>query len=80
MTANAPASDGEPELAAIWPVALSRVEVEARAAQPGDGQILERMADGEDAQRLAAEVLALVLRRRRELELQGPLAGIRVWF
>ncbi|MCP5231008.1 MAG: hypothetical protein H6948_02765 [Zoogloeaceae bacterium] len=34
------------------------------------------MADGEDAQRLAAEVLALVLRRRRELELQGALAGM----
>src|SRR5690606_14445346 len=34
------------------------------------------MADGEDAQGLAAEVLALVLRRRRELELQCPLAGM----
>ena len=51
MTADAPARDGEAELAAIGPVALAGVEVEARATQPGDGQILERMADGEDAQR-----------------------------
>ena len=34
------------------------------------------MADGKDAQRLAAEVLALVLRRGCEFELQGTLAGV----
>ena len=45
-------------------------------AQPADGQILERMADGEDAQRLAGEVRALVLRRAGELELQGALASM----
>ena len=76
MAADATARDREAELFAIGAVALAGVEVEARATQPGDGQILERMADGEDAQRLAAEVLALVLRRRRELELQRPLAGM----
>ena len=76
MAPDAPARDRKAELAAIGPVALARVEVEARAVQPGDGQILERVADGEDAECLAAEVLALVLRRRRELELEGTLAGM----
>ena len=34
------------------------------------------MADGEDAQRLARKVLAVVLGRRGELELQSALAGV----
>jgi hypothetical protein len=76
MAPDAPARDGKAELATIGPVALPGVEIKACAAQPGDGKILKRMADGKDAQRLAAEVLALVLRRRRELELKGALAGV----
>ena len=34
------------------------------------------MPDREDPQRLAAELLALVLRRAHELELQSALAGM----
>jgi len=50
MTADASARDREAELATIGPVALAGIELKARAPQPGDGEILERMADGEDAQ------------------------------
>src|SRR5690606_27602753 len=67
---------GKAELAAIGAVALAGIDIEARPPQPGDGEILERMADGEDAKRLAAEVLPIVLRRRGELELQGALTGM----
>ena len=56
MAADAPARDREAELLAIRVVALAGVEIDARGAEPADGQILERMADGEDAQRLAGEV------------------------
>ena len=76
MTADASAGDREAELLAIRIIALAGVEIDAGGAEPADGQILERMADGEDAQRLAGEVGAIVLRRPGELELQGALAGM----
>ena len=76
MTADAAARDREAELLAIRVIALAGVEIDPGGAEPADGQVLERMADGEDAQRLAGEVRALVLRRAGELELQGALAGM----
>ena len=45
-----PGTSGEPELAAVRPVAAGGIEIEPGAAQPTDGQILERMAGSEDAQ------------------------------
>ena len=76
MAADAAAGDREAELVTVRPVALAGVEIEARpTAQPADGEVLERMADGEDAQRPAVELGALVLGRLGVLELQRPLAG-----
>ena len=74
MAADASAGDGEAELAAAGIAALPGVEIEAGAAQPAGGEILQRVADGEDAQGAAGEAGALVLRRVRILELQRPLA------
>ena len=51
MAANAPAGDREAELLAVG-LALAGVEIEAGGTQPADRQVLERMADREDAQRL----------------------------
>ena len=76
MTADAATGDREAELLAIRIIALAGVEIDPGSPEPEDGQILERMADGEDAQRAAGEVGALVLRRPGELELQGALAGV----
>jgi hypothetical protein len=74
MAADAPARDGEAELAAV--AALLGHQIEPRRPQPADGEILELMPDREDPQRSAGEVLALVLRRAGELELQRALAGM----
>jgi len=76
MAADTPARDREPELAAIWTVALLRVEIEPRAAQPADRELFQLVPDGEDAQQLAGKLLPLVFRRGSVLELQGPLAGM----
>jgi len=76
MTAYAPACDREAELAAIRPVALAGIEVKPGSAQPGDRQTLQRMTNGKDAQRLAGEILVIVLGRRRELELQGAFTSM----
>ena len=51
-------------------------QIDPGRAQPADRQILELMADGEDPQRLAAEVRALILGRTGELELQRAFAGM----
>src|SRR5690606_32616696 len=74
MATDATTGDGEAELIPIRPVALAGVEVQPRRPQPADGEILELMPDREDPQRPAGEVLALVLRRAREFELQRALA------
>ena len=71
-----PPATEKPNCSAVGPVALAGVEIEPGRAQPADRQVLQRMADGEDAQGPAAEIGALVLRRRGELELQRPLAGM----
>ena len=76
MTADATARDGKAELAAIGSIALAGVEVEAGGTQPDDGEILERMTDGEDAQRLAGESGTVILGCRSEFKLQGALAGV----
>ena len=76
MATDATARDGEAELIPIGPVALAGVEVEPRRPQPADRQILELMTDLEDAQRLAAEIRALILGRACELELQRAFAGM----
>jgi hypothetical protein len=73
MAADAPARDGEAELAAV---AFLGHQIEPRRPQPADGEILEFMPDREDPERPAGEILALVLRRARELELQRALAGM----
>src|SRR5690606_13874815 len=49
-------------------------ELEARAPQPGDGQILELMADRKDPQRATAKAGARILRRLHELKLQRAFA------
>jgi hypothetical protein len=69
VAADAPARDREAELLAVRATALAGVDVEAGAAQPPDRDVLQRVADGEDAQEAAAEPGALVLRRVGELEL-----------
>ena len=55
MAADAPARDREAELAAVGAVALLGVEIDPAAAQPADGEILELMPDGEDAQHAAGK-------------------------
>ena len=76
MTADAPAGDREAELLAVRAVALAGVEIEPGSPEPADREIFERVPDVENAQRLAGELLAFVLRRARELELQRALAGV----
>ncbi len=63
MAADAPAGDREAELAAVRPVAAGGVELEPGGAEPAGGEVLEQVAGGEDAQRLAVEVGAVVLGR-----------------
>src|SRR5690606_16521919 len=76
MTADTAIGDGESKLLTIGTIAFARVDVEASRTQPTDRQILKRMADGEDAQRLAGKAGAVVLGRRRKLILQGALARL----
>ena len=76
MAADAPAGDGEAELAAVRPVALAGVEIETGGPQPADGEILQRVADREDAQRAARRGRAPSSFGLRVLELQRPLAGV----
>src|SRR5690606_41800572 len=57
-------------------VALAGIEIEPGAAQPADGKIFERVSDLEDPQSLAGKLLALILRRARELELQSALTAV----
>src|SRR5690606_33558966 len=57
-------------------VALAGIEIEPGTAQPADGKIFERVSDLEDPQCLAGELLALILRRTRELELQSALTAV----
>jgi hypothetical protein len=52
MPLHTAAGDGKAELIAM---AIARAQVEPGLAQPGDGQILEHMAEGEDPQRLPGE-------------------------
>jgi hypothetical protein len=65
MAADAPARDREAELAAIGAVALSGIEVDPGLAQPAHREILQRVADLEDAQGAPREARALVLRAHR---------------
>lgn len=76
MTANAPAGDGESELLAIGIVALAGVEIDAGRTEPLDGKVLKRMADGENAQRAAGKVGAIVLWGTGKFELERTLAGM----
>jgi len=76
VATDAAVCDCKAELLTIGAVALSRVEIKACRAQPLDRQILERMADGEDAQCPARKVSAFVFRGTCELELQSPFAGM----
>ena len=73
MAPDATARDGEAELAAI---ALLGDQIDPGRAQPADRQILELVADGEDPQRLAAEIGTLILWRTGKLELQRAFAGM----
>ena len=61
MAADPSASHREAKLLAVRVIALARIEIDAGGPQPLDCQVLERMANGEDAQRAAGEVGALVL-------------------
>ena len=74
MTADAAASDREAELLAVRTAALAGVEIEPGSPEPADREIFESVSDLEDPQRLAGEILAFILRRTRELELEGALA------
>ena len=55
---------------------LAGVEIEPGSPEPADREIFESVSDLEDPQRLAGELLALILRRARELELEGALARV----
>lgn len=76
MAPDPAASDGEPELRAVRAAAASCMQIEAGGAQPIGGEVLERMADPEDAQQPTVESRAVVLGRVGELELQGALACV----
>ena len=73
MALHPPAGRGEAELLAV-PVA--NPEIEPGLAQPLDRQVFEDVAEGEDAQRLAGELGARVLRRLQVLVLQAPAAAL----
>ncbi|MFC3119420.1 hypothetical protein ACFOHS_19160 [Jhaorihella thermophila] len=73
MAANTPTGDRKAELAAV---ALPGGEIEPGGAQPLDGEILERVANGEDAQGPARELLTLVLWCLGKLELKRALARL----
>ena len=76
MAADTAAGDGEAELLAIVPTTLAGVELEPGASKPGDGQVLQSVADREDAEQPTVEVGAGIFRGVGEFELQGPLAGV----
>ena len=69
VTLDAAAGDGKPELIAA---PVSGPKVEARLAQPVDGEILETVAGRKDAQGLTAEVAALVTGNLEVFILQAP--------
>ena len=72
MALHAAAGRGEAELLAV---PIARAQVEPGLAQPLDGEILEHMAEGEDAQRLAREAAVLVVRHLEVFVLQPAAAA-----
>ena len=50
MAADATTRDGEAELLAMLATAAARVEIEASTAEPGDSDVLQRVANPEDPQ------------------------------
>jgi hypothetical protein len=69
VAADASAGDGEADLASVWPVSLPGIEIET-GPQPAGGEVLLRMADGEDAECAALVAAAVVLRRLRVVEMR----------
>ena len=73
MPLDAAAGRLEAELPAV---AAAGAQLEARGPQPVDGEVLERVARGEDAQRLAGEGLVRILRRVRIFVGKAPGTGL----
>ena len=76
MATDAPICDCKAKLTAIGAIAFAGVEIKPSLTQPCDSEILEGMANGEDAQRLSRELLPLVLGRMGEFKLQSAFAGV----
>ncbi len=63
MAADATAGDREAELLAMLATAAAGVEIEAGTPKPGDGDVLQRVADPEDAQQPSVEVVVAAFSR-----------------
>ena len=76
VAADPATGDREAELLPTRPITLARVEIEAGGAQPGDGDILQRVPDAKDTQQPPIEICALILWGLYEFELQRSLADM----